>query len=211
MELTTESITEYVNSMKDGKSKQRKVQNALTAYKEHCKRFGLMEGTEESIASFIAENAGKWQQAETYGGYVREYYGLPKPKRKSKDKKGAEQLSVDMENTITVPSNETTAISESENITEYNEETSQNETLQHSATKRARKATGEKKVQVSVYLEPETYNVLSVLAEIAKKSVGETLSECATALAKKNESNGVYHTAISALQALRSLRVEYPE
>lgn len=67
----------------------------------------------------------------------------------------------------------------------------------------------QKKVQISCYLERETYDTLKVLAQATSTSIGEILSNCATALAKKNIDNGVYKQATTALQALNSITLEY--
>ena len=62
------------------------------------------------------------------------------------------------------------------------------------------------KVQVSVYLDPETYSALNVMATVLDKSVGKILSECASALTQKNAS--MIDTAREALQALRDVKLE---
>lgn len=224
MELTTERVKKYAQGLGFKKSQQLKVQKALTVYKEHCERLDLTEGTEESIASFETQNPKKWQDVGTYANYVREYYGLPKPKRKSKNKKGAEQLSVDMKDTIAVSSNETTVMSESEtlqseemqgeNVAEYQEENSQGETLQHSTTKRARKSnttklTASGKRQISVYVSPEVYDDLDVMAQTNGVSIGVLLGDYAIESVKENAE--MIDTARRALQALRSTQFNRPK
>ena len=69
----------------------------------------------------------------------------------------------------------------------------------------------EKKKQVSVYLERDTYETLRVLAQATSTSIGDILSNCATRVAKKNTANGVLQQATTALRVLSSITLEYSE
>ena len=69
----------------------------------------------------------------------------------------------------------------------------------------------EKKKQVSVYLERDTYETLKVLAQATSTSIGDILSNCATRIAKKNVANGVLEQATTALKALSNITLEYSE
>ena len=67
-----------------------------------------------------------------------------------------------------------------------------------------------KKIQVSVYLEPETHEALSILAKATHSSVGEMLHQAALVLVQKHMDNGEIAKAQAALQALESVQVNYP-
>ena len=67
----------------------------------------------------------------------------------------------------------------------------------------------EKKKQVSVYLERDTYETLKVLAQATSTSIGDILSNCATRIAKKHKANGILQQATEALQALSNITLEY--
>ena len=173
--LTMEAIESYANGLNCGDSKKVKVKTALRLFMKYQERNNLDSAIEADIAGFMAENAGKWKQASTYETHVREYFGLPKTEERSN----------------TLPMEETTTL-QSEEVTEC-------EPVEEKSKRK-----GIRRVQVSVYLTPETYSVLHILSSVEHRSVSDMLSKAGDELAKKN-----YNTAEQVKERLQGFKVEY--
>lgn len=173
--LTKETIESYVDGLTCRDGKKAKVKTALTRFMEYQEHNDLDSATDADIAGFMAKNAGKWKQASTYETHIREYFGLPKTDERSN----------------TLPMEEATTL-QSEEVTEC-------EPVEEKSKRR-----GVRRVQVSVYLNPETYNVLHTLSSVEHRSVSDILSKAGDELAKKN-----YNTAEQVKELLQGFKVEY--
>lgn len=173
--LTKETIESYVSGLDCGDGKKAKVKTALTRFMDYQVDNNLDSATDAEIAGFMAKNAGKWKQASTYETHIREYFGLPKIEERSN----------------TLPMEENTNGTQSE-VTEY-------EPVEEKSKRR-----GVRRVQVSVYLTPETYSVLHTLSSVTHDSVSDMLSKAGDELAKKN-----YNTAEQVRERLQGFNVEY--
>lgn len=178
--LNPEAINTYINDFND--SKKRKVKNVLTLFMEYQVRNGLDSVTEADVKTFMAENNGKWKQAVTYENYIREYFGLPKTSQSETRTEGRSNI---------LPMEETTTL-QSEEVTEC-------EPVEEKSKRR-----GIRRVQVSVYLNSETYDVLYTLSRVTHDSVNDMLSKAGDELAKKN-----YNTAEQVRERLQGFKVEY--
>lgn len=192
------SVEEYTVTLKgkDGMTPakpdtQRKASKAVTDFKEYLSERGktIPEASdiEEYRVQLEATDGSKGKSSTVQKiTYIRGYYALNEERSKGASMTEA-QYGV-------------------------NEPETWPESMQAVRSKAGRKGTGgEKKVQVSCYLTPEIYGILRVLAQATTSSVGEILSNCATALAKKNMDNGTYDKAQQALQALSTITVQYSE
>ena len=199
------SVEEYTVTLKgkDGISvaktdTQRKASKAVTDFKEYLSERGKMIPDESDIEEYrvkLEATDGSKNKSATVQKitYIRGYYALNEERSK-----GASM-------TTETTQEAQYGVNESETWPE-------SDTVQAARKKPGRKsAGGEKKIQVSCYLAPETYGVLRVLAQATTSSVGEILSNCATAIAKKNVDNGTYDKAQQALQALSTITVQYSE
>ena len=199
------SVEEYTVTLKgkDGISvakpdTQRKASRAVTDFKEYLSERGKMIPDESDIEEYrvkLEATDGSKNKSATVQKitYIRGYYALNEERSK-----GASM-------TTETTQEAQYGVNESETWPE-------SDTVQAARKKPGRKsAGGEKKIQVSCYLAPETYGVLRVLAQATTSSVGEILSNCATAIAKKNVDNGTYDKAQQALQALSTITVQYSE
>ena len=173
--LTKGIIESYVDGLDCGDGKKAKVKTALTRFMEYQEHNNLNSATEADIAGFMAENGGKWKQASTYETHVREYFGLPKTEERSN----------------TLPMEETTTL--------QSEEVAECEPVEEKSKRK-----GIRRVQVSVYLTPETYSVLHILSSVEHRSVSDMLSKAGDELAKKN-----YNTAEQVKERLQGFKVEY--
>ena len=199
------SVEEYTVTLKgkDGISvaktdTQRKASKAVTDFKEYLSERGKMIPDESDIEEYrvkLEATDGSKNKSATVQKitYIRGYYALNEERSK-----GASMTT------------ETTQ--EAQYGANEPETWPESDTVQAVRKKPGRKSTGgEKKIQVSCYLAPETYGILRVLAQATTSSVGEILSNCATAIAKKNVDNGTYDKAQQALQALSTITVQYSE
>ena len=100
---------------------------------------------------------------------------------------------------------------ENEPMLEYETEAIDVQAIEHnepvelnSNTLKSKRVKGVKRVQVSVYLEPETYNILLELSKLKNNSIGDIISKAASEMAKKNAAK-----AERIRQALQGIEMEY--
>ena len=213
------SVEEYTVTLKgkDGISvakpdTQRKASRAVTDFKEYLSERGKMIPDESDIEEYrvkLEATDGSKNKSATVQKitYIRGYYALNEERSKgaSMTTETTQEAQYVVNEPETVPCVDDSASTKPETWLE-------SDTVQAARKKPGRKsAGGEKKIQVSCYLAPETYGVLRVLAQATTSSVGEILSNCATAIAKKNVDNGTYDKAQQALQALSTITVQYSE
>ena len=205
--LSTEAIKTYTEGLTGGHDKKKKVKTALTRFMEYQKQHGLDSASESDIASFMSENAGKWQQSITYENHIRDYFGFPKVKKEDK------QLNLEMTDTLqgktaiqdtieegsNISMEETITLQSEDVIKEIQREATEHEPVEEKKTRR-----GVRRVQVSVYLMPETYDVLHTLSSVTHDSVSDMLSKAGNELAKKNQA-----TAEQVRERLQGFKVEY--
>ena len=198
--LTAKDIDSYTSVLDCGDDKKRKVKTVLTRFMEYQIRNSLDSVTESDISAFMAENAGKWKQTVTYENHIREYFRFPKIKPKRED------TQLNLEITETLQSEERSIVSSmNEEVTVYEPETVQSEAVtDNKPVKQASKRRGVKRVQVSVYLNPETYSILHTLSSVTRYSVSDMLSKAGDELAKKN-----YNTAMQVKERLQGFTMEY--
>lgn len=95
---------------------------------------------------------------------------------------------------------EETATLQSEDVIEETQtEATDFQTVEEKKTRR-----GIRRVQVSVYLNPETYGILHTLSSVTHYSVSDMLSKAGDELAKKNQA-----TAEQVRERLQGFKVEY--
>ena len=157
---------------------------------EYQVRNGIDSVNEADVTAFMAENKGKWKQAVTYENHIREYFGFPKLKPKKEDN----QLSLEINETLqSEPSENIDILQQKEGEVAQSEES--NNEIHHSTTIKTRqefadvtsKTKKTKRIQVSVYLEPETYEGMRDLAGYIHMSIGDILSKCADTFVTDNQ------------------------
>lgn len=197
--LTEEAIKTYAEGLTGGYEKKKKVKTALTRFMEYQKDNGLDSVTEADVKAFMAKNKGKWAQPLTYENHIRNYFGFPKAKREDKMTDTLQGETQTEERSNILPMEETATLQSEDVIEETQTEATDFPPVDEKKTRR-----GVRRVQVSVYLAPKTYDVLHVLSSVTHDSVSDMLSKAGDELAKKN-----YNTATQVRERLQGFTMEY--
>ncbi len=200
MRLTAEKIEEYVSRLKTqrgtpaGKDLKRKTRRALEGMMAILLESGHEQPDENDYAEY--EECSAYDEKGTDQDIKRiKRYFEPQEERN-------EQLSM-------IPEEELTeGMKEPEPTATENESESFGaaEAVKASEAVKARKSRtkGVKRVQVSVYLEPETYETMKALSSLTHESIGDMIGKAAKELAKKNEAK-----AKEILRVLQGFEMEY--
>ncbi len=195
--LTEERIEEYVSTLRTergkpaGKDLKRKTRNALrgmmailldrkTTEPEH------EEPDERDYTEYRESSLCEEKSIDQDIKRIRRYFA-PQAER-------SDQL-------LMIPEEEMTAVmNEPEQVTGLDEGAT---AVSESVKKRSRRK-GEKRVQVSVYLDKETHETLKALSSLTHESIGDMIAKTAKELAKKNAVK-----ANEILKVLQGFTIEY--
>lgn len=192
MRLTAETIEDYVSRLKTqqgtpaGKDLKRKTRRALEGMMAILLESGHEQPDESDYAEYEECSAYDEKGTEQDIKRIKRYF---KPKEER-----SEQLSM-------IPEEELT-----EGMKEPEPTATEIETLPkaEAVNPRKKRTKGEKRVQVSVYLEPEIYETMKALSSITHESIGDMIGKAAKELAKKNEAK-----AKEILRVLQGFEMEY--
>lgn len=228
------AVEEYTATLKgkDGISAakpdtQRKATKAITDFKEYLSQFDKTIPDESDIEAYrvkseATDGSKGYQATRTKITYIRGYFALNEERSKEAtmtDENKREPETLGAVETETVPcvddetSTENTQASEeaeAEIITE-----NEPESWPEPVKARKNRKNGEKKVPVSVYLEPETHRIMKAISDLTHKTIGEIAAAALSEFAKKNAAKAdakaaEVQAALDAVKkAMKNFTLEY--
>lgn len=203
MRLTEERIEEYVSRLMTekgtpaGKDLKRKTRRALEGMMAILLESGHEQPDESDYAEYEECSAYDEKGTEQDIKRIKRYF---KPKEER-----SEQLLMIPEEKLTEGMKDPEPTATGIEALPESEHVSENESELFGARKARKPRTkGEKRVQVSVYLEPETYETMKALSSLTHKSIGDMIAQAAEKLAEKNESQ-----AKEILRVLQGFEMKY--
>lgn len=193
------SVEEYTATLKgkDGISvaqpeTQRKATNAINDFKAYLSKRGKTIPDELDIEAYRIESKSSKTNTDFKIKHIRGYYALNDERSKQKPM---------TEGNVKEPETQNTGVDDGAST----ERTAVNEPASLPKQGRKRSKNGEKRVPVSVYLEPETYNIMNTLAGLMNRSIGDIAASTLSEFAKKNASK-IEAKAAEVKEALEAVK-----
>ncbi|MBQ9903956.1 MAG: hypothetical protein IJM47_04125 [Synergistaceae bacterium] len=228
-ELTDTSIGEYLSTV--NVSTKNKQKAALTAFRNWRTDQKIQDTpiTSEQIERFKSVNPSNWEEQTlgTYCGYVYTFAGLERPK-KHRQTKSKEEANTMEDKTLsrTEPEEHGAEAEAKEAMTDEAEagvkelpteaEAEQEESIISDVAdesgsghaemyrRKTRKKRGVNRVQISVYLPQNVYDILDALSRVNGGAVSDIVEDTAINFAEKNR-----EIAKSVIKSLSSYRLQY--
>lgn len=206
------AVEEYTATLKgkDGMSPakpdtQRKATKAITDFNEYLSQRGKTIPDESDIEAYrvkseATDGSKGYQATRTKITYIRGYFALNEERSeevsmtdetmKAPETLGAvetetaqasEETSQGVDDETSTENTQASEEAEAEMITE-----NEPESWPEPVKARKNRKNGEKKVPVSVYLEPETHRIMKAISDLTHKTIGEIAASTLNEFAKKN-------------------------